>query len=263
MQQHTDVYNFKFFLFLAIFSRRAKRTVNNAEPVEDNVEKIVAKRFNPRRQMHEYLVKWEGSEVDQNTWEPAIHLENVPHLLETFEKQLARQKETRAAMQAKQQAMAAGKKDGSAVTSSALTQQALASKTTALKLQTDASSDGGKSNLMASPAGSDRPTRTSKLRAMDQVKQWVSGTGSQAGSAASPGSTDEGALDPTTGTMVGAKRKLDDSDFNDSNASDFVGNTTATLEDLEEDLIPSSHIVKRMKNGHAVSVEVKTNDVSC
>lgn len=75
--------------------------------VEENVEKIVAKRFNPRRRMHEYLVKWENRSLEQNSWEPASHLENVPHLLETFEKQLARQKETRAAMQAQQQAAAA------------------------------------------------------------------------------------------------------------------------------------------------------------
>lgn len=67
----------------------------------------MAKRFNPRRRMHEYLVKWENRTLEQNTWEPASHLENVPHLLETFEKQLARQKETRAALQAKQQAAAA------------------------------------------------------------------------------------------------------------------------------------------------------------
>lgn len=57
--------------------------------------------------MHEYLVKWENRSLEQNSWEPASHLENVPHLLETFEKQLARQKETRAAMQAQQQAAAA------------------------------------------------------------------------------------------------------------------------------------------------------------
>lgn len=207
----------------------------------------MAKRFNPRRQMHEYLVKWEGTTANQNTWEPATHLDNVPHLLDTFEKQLARQKETRAAMQAKQAAAAAGK--------TGLTTQNIANKSlTSLKLQTDGS-ESGKTNLMASPTGSDsRPTRTSKLRAMDQVKQWVSGSAG----ANSPSSADESGIDPHTGALIGAgiKRKLEDADLNDSSESH-----AATMEDLEEDLIPSSHIVKRIKNGSAVSVEVKTNEV--
>lgn len=42
-------------------SRIAKRTdkFNNTEK-EHAVEKILAKRFNPRRKLHEYLLKWEG-----------------------------------------------------------------------------------------------------------------------------------------------------------------------------------------------------------
>ncbi|CAD7081453.1 unnamed protein product [Hermetia illucens] len=91
-------------------NRRASRTVpntNGQEIEEETVEKIIAKRFNPRRKMHEYLVKWDGFPHDQNTWEPQTHLDSCPQLLETFEKQLARQKEQRAAQAAKQAAAAA------------------------------------------------------------------------------------------------------------------------------------------------------------
>lgn len=225
--------------------------------MEENVEKIVAKRFNPRRRMHEYLVKWENRTLEQNTWEPASHLENVPHLLETFEKQLARQKETRAAMQAKQQAAAnqAG---------------AVASKPGEIKpINKDSPSaqnspmDSQKSQ-QASP--SERPQRTSKTKAMDQVKQWVAGT--TASGANSPNSEaashqnendKDWPVNTSTGSaqMGGLKRKLDDSDYNDSNADDLPPSTTNTLEDLEEELIPS-HTLKRMKYGNSVSVEVKT-----
>lgn len=67
---------------------------------EYKVEKILAKRFNPRKRMHEYLVKWAQSEpLDSNTWEPQTHLETCEPLLEIFETQLAKQKEARAKLQ--------------------------------------------------------------------------------------------------------------------------------------------------------------------
>lgn len=53
------------------------------------------------------------------------------------------------------------------------------------------------------------------------------------------------------GSIPALKRKLDDSDFDDSA---MIGD-----EDLEEDLIPS-HTVKRMKNGDTVSVRVETKN---
>lgn len=237
------------------FRRRAKRSVPNSEDVvEENVEKIVAKRFNPRRRMHEYLVKWENRALEQNTWEPASHLENVPHLLETFEKQLARQKETRAALQAKQQA-ATG---------------ALPGKSGEIKINTKDSTSQQSSPLDSQKAQlnspSERPQRSSKTKAMDQVKQWVAGNTTP--SANSPNSEaashqnendKDWPVNTSTGSvqMGGPKRKLDDSDYNDSNAEDMPPSTTNTMEDLEEDLIPS-HTLKRMKYGNSVSVEVKT-----
>ncbi|XP_012160388.1 uncharacterized protein LOC101458652 [Ceratitis capitata] len=259
-------------------SRRAKRTVPNSdEVIEENVEKIVAKRFNPRRKMHEYLVKWEARTHEQNTWEPSSHLENVPHLLETFETQLARQKETRAALQAKQAAQlaAAGKTaDNKSVDIKKIETN---KPVTGLgKLQTVSSSNNDSNKSIAASDISTRPSRTSKTKAMDQVKQWVSGSNQNSSRAGSPNGSDvaEGGNNSQDGErdwsmhtsnssaagMGGLKRKLEDSDFNDSNASDLPS-TTATIEDLEEDLIPS-HTVKRMKNGSAISIESKVVKVN-
>lgn len=217
--------------------------------------------------MHEYLVKWESRSLDQNTWEPASHLENVPHLLETFEKQLARQKETRAAMQAKQAAAATGKPSPDLSVKKEFSPLAGATKTPS-SLQ-NASMD--------SNTPSERPQRFSKTKAMDNVKQWVSGN-SKAAEVNSPNSEaaahlqneneKEWSMNTSTGSLGdgigGVKRKLDDSDYNDSIASGDMQHqpsnnttTTTTMEDLEEDLIPS-HTLKRMKYGNSVAVEVKT-----
>ncbi|XP_063695546.1 uncharacterized protein LOC134826959 [Culicoides brevitarsis] len=67
---------------------------------EYRVEKILAKRFNPRKKLHEYLVKWNSEEqLEANTWEPQTHLDTCLPLLEIFETQLAKQKEARAKLQ--------------------------------------------------------------------------------------------------------------------------------------------------------------------
>lgn len=94
-----------------IVVREAWRTIatlpnGTAQRKEHRIEKILAKRFNPRQKEHEYLIKWENISHENNTWEPASHLETCPVLLDTFEKQLARQKEQRLAQAAKQQAQA-------------------------------------------------------------------------------------------------------------------------------------------------------------
>lgn len=67
---------------------------------EYRVEKILAKRFNPRKKLHEYLVKWNNEEqLEANTWEPQTHLDTCLPLLDVFETQLAKQKEARAKLQ--------------------------------------------------------------------------------------------------------------------------------------------------------------------
>lgn len=237
-------------------TRRAKRTIpnSNGETEEETVEKIVAKRFNPRRKMHEYLVKWEAHTHEHNTWEPQSHLENVPQILETFEKQLARQKEQRAAQQAKQQAAS------------------LAAAIKVVDLKKDVIKDPNKKeespklNLSSPGSDTNRPSRTSKSKAVDQVKQWCTdesvGESNSNATAANVTATPVNAnthishpVLPTSGfggTNAALKRKLDENDFDDS--SPMIGN-----EDLEEDLIPS-HTVKRMKNGDTVSVKVETKN---
>uniref|UniRef100_A0A069DZN3 Putative chromatin organization modifier protein n=1 Tax=Panstrongylus megistus TaxID=65343 RepID=A0A069DZN3_9HEMI len=55
------------------------------------VEKIVSRRFNPRKKQYEYLLKWEGYPSEQNTWEPAENLEACQHLLKAFEENLSKQ----------------------------------------------------------------------------------------------------------------------------------------------------------------------------
>lgn len=90
-----------------IVTREARRTIGmntngKVQTKEHRIEKILAKRFNPRHKEHEYLIKWDNISHENNTWEPASHLETCPVLLDTFEKQLARQKEQRQALQAKQ-----------------------------------------------------------------------------------------------------------------------------------------------------------------
>lgn len=92
---------------VGIVARKALRTIGtNANGVVEtemhSIEKILAKRFNPRQKEHEYLIKWENVLHEQNTWEPASHLETCAVLLDTFEMQLARQKEQRLALAAKQ-----------------------------------------------------------------------------------------------------------------------------------------------------------------
>lgn len=105
---------------VGILARKALRTVGtnasgNAQAIEHNIEKILAKRFNPRQREHEYLIKWENLGHERNTWEPASHLEKVPVILDTFEKQLALQKEKRLAVakQAQQQQQMANAKTSS------------------------------------------------------------------------------------------------------------------------------------------------------
>lgn len=92
-------------------------------------------------------MKWENFTHDQNTWEPYTYLKVCPQMLDLFEKQLARQKEQRAAMAAAKQAA-----------------------------ETKAKEAGGPNNSFDSNDDKSsplRPGRNSKSKAMDQVKQWI------------------------------------------------------------------------------------------
>ncbi|KAH8394048.1 hypothetical protein KR200_004186 [Drosophila serrata] len=193
---------------------------------EEPVEKIVAKRFNPRRKTHEYLVKWVDRSHHENTWEVMANLERVPYFLQMFEKQLARQKLTR------EKGLDALKRLQTPGTSS--------------KPDTPAPLSPVPAPTQISPTS--RPSRTSKTKAMDSFKQWVNETGGGDGSSSpSSANDDESATEqewpPATGPS-GGKRKLD---HTDSSLEGSGLNDSMELEDLEEDL--PSHTVKRLKNG--------------
>ncbi|CAH2980927.1 unnamed protein product [Chilo suppressalis] len=136
-------------------ARRTEREGGDpSEAGEYVVEKILAKRFNPRRKLYEYLLKWEGYPHEQNTWEPVENMETCKHLLEAFEKQLARQKELKAlrAQQQQQQHPVQVKQINTPLPH--VIKQAVKT--------VDSPS--------LTPTG--RLQRTSKVRALDQVKAW-------------------------------------------------------------------------------------------
>lgn len=136
-------------------ARRTERQGDLTEAGEYVVEKILAKRFNPRKKQYEYLLKWEGYPHDQNTWEPIENMETCKHLLEAFEKQLARQKELKA-LRAQQQQSHQHPVQVKQI-STPLPQVV---KQTIKKPESPAMTPSG------------RLQRTSKVKALDQVKAW-------------------------------------------------------------------------------------------
>lgn len=125
--------------------------INRTDPVSGviekaAVEKIMAKRMNPRKRENEYLVKWEAK---PQTWEPASHLESCKDLIENFEILLAKQKEMRSKSQQQQQQQM---------------QQIVKVQPSATSTPTPAA--------VSTPG---RPVRFSKEKAINQVKQWTGG----------------------------------------------------------------------------------------
>ncbi|XP_028161416.1 uncharacterized protein LOC114353529 isoform X6 [Ostrinia furnacalis] len=134
-------------------ARRTEREgADPAEAGEYVVEKILAKRFNPRRKQYEYLLKWEGYPHEQNTWEPVENMETCKHLLEAFEKQLARQKELKALRAQQQQ------------------QHPVQVKQISTPIPQVVKQIKKPESPALTPTG--RLQRTSKVRALDQVKAW-------------------------------------------------------------------------------------------
>lgn len=196
----------------------AKRTTpGSGEVVEEEVEKILAKRFNPRRKEHEYLVKWTKFAHDQNTWEPLIHLQTCQSVLEYFEVQLAKQKEQRAAAAARtlqqqqaEKAKAAGTGTTAAPQSATVVPVVtLAKTTTPVPVAAATPSPQTVPLAQSSPLGG-RPSRNSKVNAMDKVKQWVT-TGGGGGSSGYE-------------TETGIKRKIDtDGEYDAGEEDEEVG----------------------------------------
>lgn len=174
----------------------AFRTIPNTnnEKEEHKIEKILAKRFNPRQKVQEYLIKWENIVHEENTWEPQTNLSNCPQLLDTFEKQLARQKEQRAALQAKQaQEAAAAAKPAITLNKTTKMYQSpvqASANTTASSMSSMNIINKSAESIDDSPLRALRTTNL-KSKAMDNVRNWCAQN------------TEEFAR----------KRKLDDSDY--------------------------------------------------
>ncbi|KAL1505986.1 hypothetical protein ABEB36_005427 [Hypothenemus hampei] len=130
------------------------------------VEKIMAKRFNPRKKTWEYNIKWENFGHDSNTWEPISNLNHCKKLLEQFEEHLKRMKEEKAkqGQSPKGRGRPANPKP---VKPSSSNFVPIAPKTIA----TISNVVGGVADDYAGNS-SRRPVRSSKQKAMNQVKQW-------------------------------------------------------------------------------------------
>ncbi|XP_031772307.1 uncharacterized protein LOC100872175 isoform X11 [Apis florea] len=131
-------------------SNKAGDEDRDSSDEEYTVEKILAKRFNPKKRCSEYLLKWEGLGHEHNRWEPAENVATCKHLLEEFERNLAKQKELKAAQQ-QANAKAAGR-GGNPAQKTIIKTEAKPGPSTAAQVG--------------------RPMRSSKSKAMDQVKQW-------------------------------------------------------------------------------------------
>uniref|UniRef100_A0A182W278 Chromo domain-containing protein n=1 Tax=Anopheles minimus TaxID=112268 RepID=A0A182W278_9DIPT len=177
---------------------------------EEEVEKILAKRFSPIIKMHEYLVKWSKMSNDQNTWEPLTHLHSCQSILEHFEVQLAKQKEQRAATAARVLQQQRQEKGGTATTTTGTASTGTTSTTTTVAGATA----GGTTSSASAVTNQLRPVRTSKASALDRVKMWTAGN-------RSPGDSPEDAAQP-------GKRKLDEGD------GEGTGNETDAMDSAKK-----------------------------
>ncbi|XP_026327257.1 uncharacterized protein LOC113235650 isoform X2 [Hyposmocoma kahamanoa] len=187
-------------------ARRTEREGGDpADAGEFVVEKILAKRFNPRRKQYEYLLKWEGYPHEQNTWEPVENMETCKHLLEAFEKQLARQKELKALRAQQQQQAPVQVKQVSTPLPQVVKQVVKKTESPAL-----------------TPTG--RLQRTSKVRALDQVKAWC------------------GAEDEPAAKRVKKEVSSDDEDYSDPDSrvdKKVVNGQTSPKTTLDPELVKS------------------------
>ncbi|CAG9865242.1 unnamed protein product [Phyllotreta striolata] len=127
-------------------SNRAMRTMQTTKS-EFAVERIVAKRFNPKKRTWEYQIKWEHFTSEENTWEPVANLSHCKQMVDDFEEQLKK-------LKAEKNKQAANMAKNSP------------------KIRTVLTSPGSSSNLESKGLTANRPQRTSKQKALDQVKAW-------------------------------------------------------------------------------------------
>uniref|UniRef100_A0A4Y0BF82 Chromo domain-containing protein n=1 Tax=Anopheles funestus TaxID=62324 RepID=A0A4Y0BF82_ANOFN len=207
---------------------------------EEEVEKILAKRFSPIIKMHEYLVKWTKWSNDQNTWEPLTHLHSCQSILEHFEVQLAKQKEQRAATAARVLQQQRQEKGGiGTTTTTGSTSTGTTSTTT-----TAAGAGTGSMSSAAAAANQLRPVRNSKASALDRVKQWTAGN-------QSPGDSAEDA------TQLG-KRKLDEGDADGAGTGNDADGVDAAKKLRTESVSDALTKVSQSGNVKIMSVSAAT-----
>ncbi|TGZ54251.1 Chromodomain Y-like protein 2 [Temnothorax longispinosus] len=184
---------------------------------EYNVEKILAKRFNPKKKCSEYLIKWEGYSHENNTWESVESVATCKNMFEEFERSLAKQKETKAAQQQ--------------ANTRVVGRTSLPAQKSVIKAE---ASKPGPST--ATQVG--RPMRSSKSKAMDQVKQWC------------------GSMKDEDNELLG-KRRIDDSESDSeeggSSATKRIKGDTGsddewTGESEDERLMGRSDVIQRAFN---------------
>ncbi|RZC37460.1 titin [Asbolus verrucosus] len=133
---------------------KALRTSKDNEKEEYNVEKIVGKRFNPRKRIWEYEVKWEN--YKEETWEPLSHLENCKALVQEYEEKVKAEKEKEKEKQPAPRGRGRPRLNPSSPSSVKIVQKKPVTPPTTVVITT--------------PGG--RPQRTSKQKALNQVKAW-------------------------------------------------------------------------------------------
>ncbi|XP_050303182.1 uncharacterized protein LOC126740993 isoform X2 [Anthonomus grandis grandis] len=142
--------------------------VSSVKKDEFVVEKIMAKRFNPRKKTWEYNIKWEHFGHDSNTWEPVSNLSHCKKMLEQFEEQLKKMKEEKAKQAAQSTKLRGRPSNPKPGVASASNYVPIAPK---IGLPTISNIVGGVSDDYGG-VSSNRPQRSCKQKAMNQVKEW-------------------------------------------------------------------------------------------
>ncbi|XP_034937952.1 endochitinase A isoform X2 [Chelonus insularis] len=199
------------------------------EPNEEEfvVEKIVAKRYNTKKRCPEYYLKWEGLSPEFNTWESADVISSCKFLLDEFERNLAKQKEMKelkAQQLAQQQQQQQQQQQTKIIT------------TRPVPLKTIVKSEPSSIPGPSSAAQISRPMRSSKSKAMDQVKQWC------------------GSMKEEEGELLGKRRaEFTDSDSEDITLPKRIKGETGSDEDWsgeseDERLVGRSDVIQRAFN---------------
>lgn len=157
--------------------RIAFRTNGENDVTEHILEKILARRITDKK--YEYLARWEDLAPQQTTWEPIQHFSKCMHLISDFEVQLAKQKLN------------------NQVVEKPVTRPIERKKLVQTKASTTITPISSMKQSVV--PNSNRGVRSSKVKALNQVKQWCADEESDKNN---------------------RKRKLVDSDYDDTEEHD-------------------------------------------